>query len=393
VQTGSPHADELDLELVVARAAQIAGSVLAAEAERVDREAVWVEKGMAALLSAGFGGLVVPRRHGGLDHGMLGLVRVCEQLGRECASTAICYGMHCVGSAVIAAKATHEHGQRYLEPIARGEHLTTLALSEPGSGSHFYLPETTAVADGDELVISGAKTFVTNATHADSYVISVTAPPDESGPGLFSCLVLPGDAEGLEWGEPWHGLGMRGNDSRALTLHDVRLPQAALLGEEGDEIWYVFHVVAPYFLCAMSGTYLGVAAAALAEAVEHLTRRRYSTTGDTPAAQPVVQHRVGELWAALERTRRLVYYAAEAADAGSDDALVALCSAKAEIAQTGAWLVNEALTLTGGIAYRENSRLARALRDIRAAHVMAPTTDILRTWAGRALLGRPLLAE
>ena len=95
----------------------------------------------------------------------------------------------------------------------------------------------------------------------------------------------------------------------------------------------------------------------------------------------------------MERTRRLIYHAAVQGDTGEPDAVIALLSAKAEVADCVVHVVNEAMTLTGGIAYRENANLGRHLRDARAAYVMAPTTDLLRTWTGRLLLGLPLLGE
>jgi alkylation response protein AidB-like acyl-CoA dehydrogenase len=99
------------------------------------------------------------------------------------------------------------------------------------------------------------------------------------------------------------------------------------------------------------------------------------------------------MWAVLERTRQLVHHAAAAGDAGAPDALAAICSAKAEAATAAVDLANDAMTLTGGIGYRGGSRLGQLLRDARAGHVMAPTTDLLRLWTGRALLGIPLLGE
>lgn len=376
------------------RAEEIARDVLAPRAADVDREARWPEAGIRALQAAGLGGLVVPLDRGGLGQGLETLAQVCEVLGRECSSTAICFGMHCVGAAVIAAKATHDHEVRYLEPIARGEHLTTLALSEPGTGAHFYLPRTElAVTSPDAFQLTGTKSFVTNGGHADSYVLSAVAAAPGAPPGMFSCVVVPNAAEGLTWGEPWDGLGMRGNNARTLELRDVVVGRRDLLGGEGDQIWYVFQVIAPYFLIAMAGTYLGVASAALEEARAHLSRRRYASSGATLGQQPVLQHRIGTLWAQVERTRRLVYHAAALGDAGEADALPSLCSAKAEVADCAVSVTNEAMTLLGGIAYRDGSRVDRLLRDARAAPVMAPTTDILRTWAGRALLGQPLLAD
>lgn len=377
----------------VALAGAIAGGVLAAQAEAVDREARWPEAGLRALQAAGLGGLLVPRHQGGLGHGLVALVKVCEALGRECASTAICFGMHCVGSAVIAAKATPAQESRYLGPICRGEHLTTLALSEPGSGAHFYLPESQLRAVGaDAFVLDGTKTFVTNGGRADSYVVSTVAVSD-GALGQLSCVAVPRAAPGIAWGDPWAGFGMRGNSSLRMELRGVPLRREDLLGREGDQTWYVFEVVTPNFLMATAGTYLGVADAALGVVREHLGRRVYSHSGSSLGQQPVLQHRLGSLWGELQKTRQLAYHAALEGELGGADALPLLMAAKAEVADCAVRLTNEAMTLAGGMAYRENSKLARLLREARAAHVMSPTTDLLRVWTGRALLGLPLLAE
>lgn len=381
------------LEEVVRRARAVAEEVLAPQAESVDRDARWPEEGMRALQATGLGGLVVPRSAGGLGMGLSGLAQVCEALGGACASTAISFGMHNVAAAVIAAKATAEQVRDYLEPIARGQHLSTLALSEPGSGVHFYLPETRLSRVEDGLHIRGQKSFVTNGSHADSYVVSAVALDEETSIGEFSCVLVPRQADNLRWGPAWDGLGMRGNDARTLELADVAVPRRNLLGREGDQIWYFFHVVAPYFLVAMAGTYLGVATAALELARLHLGERRYSHRGSGLAQEPVLQHRLGVIWAQVARTRALVHYAAEAGDRGADDALPALCSAKAEVAECAVDVVNEVMTLLGGKGYGADSLVHRLLRDARAAHVMSPTTDLLRTWTGRALLDVPLLAD
>lgn len=383
----------LTLDKVVERARQVAEDVARPNAPLVDRHGRWPSQAIQALKDAGLAGLVVPEQHGGLGHGLSAVVRVGEVLGRECASTALCFGMHCVGSAVIAAKAAPEQVEAFLEPIARGEHITTIALSEPGSGSHFWLPETTLARSDGGFRVSGRKTFVTSGGQADSYVISTVAADPAAPPGEFSCVVVPADADGLSWGQPWNGIGMRGNSSCTLELRDVDLPPHALLGGEGEQMWYVFNVVAPFFLSAMAGAYLGIAADALDAARLHLVERRYSHDGSRLAQQPVVQHRLGVLWATVERTRQLLYHAAAEGDTASPAAVMALCSAKAEVAETAVFVVNEAMTLAGGIGYREGGTLERRLRDARAAHVMAPTTDVLRMWVGRALLDENLLGD
>jgi isovaleryl-CoA dehydrogenase len=374
---------------IVERAAAVADATVAAEAETLDRDGGWPSRGMQALATTGLLGLTVPSHLGGLGQGLLGLAAVTETLGRACASTAMCYGMHCVGTAVIAAKATAAQEDRYLRPIARGEHITTLALSETGSGAHFFLPHTHLLREHDGFRIDGEKQFVTNGGHADSYVVSASA--GDMAEGEFSCVVVDGRSPGVEWGDEWHGLGMRGNSSRALHLSDVRVRGENLLGQEGDQVWYIFEIVAPYFLTAMAGTYVGVAQAALEYTISHLKARRHQHSGQSLADVEVLQHRIGQLWADVEKSRLLVHHAARLGDFGSPDALTPILASKADAARTAVDVTNEAMTLCGGIAYRENSTLSRLLRDARASHVMSPTTDLLTLWTGRSALGRPLL--
>ncbi len=383
-----------DLESILERVQEITREVVAPNADAVDRDALWPKAGIRALQQAGLGGLTVPEELGGLGQGSFGVAQACEILAQECASTAMCFGMHCVGAAVLSAKVTHDHHERYLLPIVKGAHLTTLSLSEPGTGSHFYIPHTRLQeVSSDMYQVTGNKTFVTNGGYADSYVISTVAANPNAPVGQFSCVMVNEKAEGMCWGPPWDGLGMRGNSSRSLTLDKVMVPKNDLLGEEGDQIWYVFQVVAPYFLMAMSGTYLGIASAALEMARHHAIKRRYTDSGSSLAQLSVLQHRLGTLWGMLERTRRLAYYSAASFDSGHPDALPAVFTTKAEVAECAVDIVNEVMTLTGGIAYREGSRLHRLLRDARAAHVMAPTTDMLRIWTGRTLLGQRILGD
>lgn len=367
---------------------------VAPRAEQVDRDGAWPAEGMRALLDAGFGGLVAPREVDGLGYRLRGLIEACEIIAHACSSTALCFGMHCVGTAVLAAKATEYHKETFLRPIARGEHLTTLALSELGTGSHFYFPMAEIRHDGDKgFRLKGSKSFVTNGGFADSYVVSTVSTEHDQIAGEFSCVLVREGTEGMKWGGPWLGLGMRGNSSRTLELDNVPVPPEHLLGEEGDQIWYFFHVVTPYFLAAMAGTYLGIAGEAFNEARRHLQNRSYGHSGQRLSEIPIVQHRLGTIWASVERTRQLVYFAASEGDAGGPAALPALASAKAEVADCSIAVVNEVMTLAGGRAYSDGSKLGRMLRDARAAHVMAPTTDMLRTWTGRALLGQPILSD
>jgi isovaleryl-CoA dehydrogenase len=382
------HSSAIELKLT---AAQIAANVLEPHAASVDREARWPEAGMRALADSGLMGLHIPRRFGGQGQGLLALAVVTEELGRACSSTAMCFGMHCVASKVLAAKATADHEQRYLGPIAEGRHISTLALSEPGTGAHFFLPRTRFLPDGTDFRLDGQKSFVTSGGYADSYVVSAVPPGAELDPGTFTCLVLDAGAPGLEWLEPWQGLGMRGNSSRSVQLNQVKVPAWNLLGAKGDQIWYVFEIVAPYFLIAMSGVYLGIARAALELTIARLKARKHEHTGQALQSISVLSDQVSAMWTAIERTRQLTHHAARLGDTGSTDATAALFAAKIDVAEMVVAVTNAAMMLAGGRGYQENDTLARLLRDAQAAHVMSPTTHLLKNWLGRAVLGLPLL--
>ncbi|HEX5951552.1 MAG TPA: acyl-CoA dehydrogenase family protein [Rhodanobacteraceae bacterium] len=380
-----------DLSHLGSLARRVGVEVLAANAARVDADAQWPAENIRALARAGLLGLHVPTRLGGHGQGMLALAMICEELARHCGSTAMCYGMHCVATQVLVAKATPEHEARYLVPIARGEHLMSLALSEPGTGAHFYLPRSHFRADESEFVLSGVKSFVTSGGYADSYVVSATSPGGENDPGSFTCMLVEGRSEGLRWGEAWHGYGMRGNSSRSVSLEHVRVPAMNLLGAKGDQIWYMFEIVVPFFLTAMSGVYLGLAAASLEMAIEHLKTREHQHTGEALSAQPVLWQDVASAWTEVEATRRLVRHAARIADAGDPEATQALLAAKAKVAKIVNQVTDTAMALLGGRGYGENSAVARMHRDARAAQVMSPTTHLLEAWLGRSLLGLPML--
>ena len=379
------------IEALQAKAAGIAAEALAPRAAQVDQDAQWPAEGLRLLADAGLMGLHIPSPLGGLGEGLLSLAVVTEELGRACSSTAMCFGMHCVAAKVLAAKATKYQEDQYLRPIAQGRHITTLALSESGTGAHFFLPRSRFWEQDGGFVLDGEKSFVTSGGYADSYVVSAVPPGAELDPGTFTCLVMDSGSKGIEWLEAWRGLGMRGNSSRGAKLNAVGVSRQNLLGVPGDQIWYVFEIVAPYFLVAMSGVYLGIARAALEITIDRLKSRRHEHTGETLNTIAALSDEVADMWTRVERARQLTHHAARLGDAGSPDASAALFAAKIDVAATAVAVTSAAMRLAGGRGYQENSALARLLRDAQAAHVMSPTSHLLKRWLGRSVLGMPLL--
>ncbi len=175
------------MEAVLETVQDIAKTLVADRAADVDHLVLWSEQGIRALQQAGLVGMAIPREFGGLGQDSFAVAQTCEILEQECASTAMCFGMHLVSSAVLSAKATRDKQVRYLQPIIEGRHLTTLSLSESGTGSQFYIPRTRLDAISPDLYrVNGAKTFVTNGGHADSYVVSTVAAGPDGPLGQFS---------------------------------------------------------------------------------------------------------------------------------------------------------------------------------------------------------------
>jgi isovaleryl-CoA dehydrogenase len=192
-------------------------------------------------------------------------------------------------------------------------------------------------------------------------------------------MVGPSRRRGLEWSDAWNGFGMRGNSTRRVRLNRVRTPATNLIGAQGDQIWYVFEIIAPYSLIAMAGVYLGIARAALEATIFHLQRRTYEHTGLSLSSVAVLSNQVSEMWTAIERSRQLVHHAARLGDAGAPDVQRALFAVKIDVADTVVAVTNLAMMMSGGRGYQENNLIGRLLRDAQAAHVMSPTTHLLKT--------------
>jgi isovaleryl-CoA dehydrogenase len=380
-----------EIQELVKKTKKICETVIKPLAQKTDQKCQWPKQQLKMLGNAGLLGLHVPKELGGLGQGLTALTAISETIGQSCSSTAMCYVMHCVGTAVITAKATEVQKKKYLQPIAKGNHITSLALSERGTGSHFYFPETRLSKKGKFFMLNGEKDFITNGGFADSYVLNTqTSKPSL---GEFNCLILDANSPNMEWGREWRGFGLRGNSSRSLTMKNVRISEQNLLGKEGDEVWYVFQVVAPYFLVAISGVYLGIAQQALDLTINHVKARKFTHSGKMVADEIAIQNKIAEMYQRVQRSRTLLYHACELGDIGDQDAIKSIAMARVDANDAAIFVTNEAMTMTGGRAYAENSELSRLLRDARASAVMAPTPGISKNWIGRLLLGLPMLGE
>ena len=360
----------------------IARERIAPGAAAVDAERTFPRAAIDALAEQGALGLMVPDAAGGAGGGLSELVRACEAVGGACASSGMVFLMHSVTAATVAAGGG-ERASGYLEQMAAGEVLGSLAFSERGTGAHFYAPELAAEAEDGGVRIAGRKSFVTSGGHAQLYLVLVRS---GDGEGLDCYAVTPED--GVTFDGEWQGLGMAGNSSVAAEF-DAHVDDAARIGAAGGGGDLVFGAVAPVFLAGLAAVNVGIAAAAQQAAIEHAAGRRYPD-GQSLAEIQSVQHALAELDMTTRAARLVVRDAAALADAGDAAALVALMEAKVVATEAAQQVTQGALEVCGGQGYTRSLPLERHLRDARAGAVMAPTNGVLRTWIGKALAGLPV---
>src|SRR3954470_13413241 len=254
---------------IVATAAAVADRDLAPRAAEVDREAAFPSASIAALGAQGLLGLNVPKEHGGLAQGPRTAAAVIDELAQRCPSTAMVYLMHLCGIACYAAAPGKT--APLLEAAAAGRHLSTLAFSEKGSRSHFWAPVSRASGSGNGAVkISGDKSFVTSAGHADGYVVS-TQPPGATQPLESSIYVVLKDDAGVAVSGAWRGLGLRGNASAPMTLSNVSVGPDRALTAEGKGLDMMLGVVLPLFQVGSAAVGIGIAEAAVQGTIGHVT--------------------------------------------------------------------------------------------------------------------------
>ncbi len=339
---------------------------------------------LAALRAGGLLGLVSSTDVGGHGLGLGAAVEVVETLARACASTAMVTCMHYAGAVVIEA-----HGPRAVrEAIAAGRHLTTLAFSEAGSRSQFWVPVSTATPNGDHVRLNAKKSWVTSARHADSYVWSSKP---AAGTELSTLWLVARTAAGLRLADAgFDGLGLRGNDSSPVVAEDVRVAVADRLGDDGAGFGLMMGTVLPWFNVLSAAVSCGVMDAAITRAAAHVTATPFQHAGSTIADLPTVRAYLARARIRADQCHALVADTVAARHAGRADTMLRVLECKAAAADAAAEVTDLAMRVCGGAAFRKEGGVERAFRDARAAQVMAPTSDVLYDFIGKAVCGQPL---
>jgi alkylation response protein AidB-like acyl-CoA dehydrogenase len=369
----------------IAKAETVAREVLAKHAADVDRQARWPAESIDAIAKAGLLGLTVPALFGGAGQGPRTFAAVLSRLAEQCASTGMIYVMHTCATAHIAVADMFSKRDAVLKAIAAGKHLSTLAFSEKGSRSHFWAP-LSQIKNGS---ISAEKSWVTSAGHADSYVVS-TRSSSSSTPTESTLYFVPKDAAGLSVAGPWTGLGLRGNASSPMTLKNVAVSPADQLSAEGKGFDAMVNVVLPWFQLGSAGVSVGIARAATAAVTQHLGAAKFEHMGQALSALPNLRASLAKMQIMADTQAAFLDHVAAKMENPQPDTMLAVLESKASANEAALEVTDLAMRTCGGTAFSGRLSVERNFRDARAGSVMAPTTDVLYDFIGKALLGLPL---
>ncbi len=357
--------------------------VAAENAIEVDASGTFPRPAIDALASEGLLGLTSATEVGGSGQGLRAAANVVERLAGSCASTAMITMMHYCAVAVIEAHAPAEIRRE----VASGRKLGTLAFSEAGSRSHFWAPLSTATANADRVLLEADKSWVTSAGEADLYIWSSRPVAAE---GASSLWLVPAGTVGVEVGANFNGLGMRGNASRPMTARRAAVSASAELGPDGSGFDIMMGVVLPWFQVLNSAASIGIAEAAVEKTAAHAVKARFEHLNQSLADHPVNRYHIARMRIQTDQAKTLLLDTITAIESSRPDTMLRVLEVKASASEAAVAVTDLAMRVCGGAAFRKEVGVERNFRDARASTVMAPTTDALYDFIGKAVCGLPL---
>jgi alkylation response protein AidB-like acyl-CoA dehydrogenase len=316
---------------------------------------------------------------------------VIAALAEADASVAMVFLMHVCSAATIAAAKRTPAIERVLAEIAAGRHLSTLAFSEAGSRSHFWAPVSRATSlNGSGAKLNARKSFVTSAGHANSYVTSSLA-PNATGPTDSTLYLIDARSPGVTVAAPWDGLGLRANASSAITLDGCSVPNDMRLTEDGAGFAAMLNIVLPLFNTGQAAVSLGLCRAAVAASAAHLKSARFEHLGATLGeALPNLRGQLATMQIETDGLAAQLDDAVRHLESPGELTMLRVLEIKAAASETAIEVTSLAMRTCGGAALSRHTGIERLFRDAQVGAVMAPTTDVLRDFIGKAILGLPL---
>ena len=372
-----------DQREIQALAREVAKEKIEPHAAEWDREHRFPRELFAELAELGLMGVCIPEEYGGAGADFLSYILVLEELSRADAGVGVTVAVHTSAVTLpILRFGTDEQRSRFVPPLARGETLGAFALTEPEAGSDAGSLRTAAREDGDGWRISGSKQWITNGSHAGTFLLFARTDADTPGPKGVSAFVL--DADHVRITREEEKLGLNSSVTSDLVVEDARVGRDRLLHEEGKG----FEVA----MSTLDGGRIGIAAQALgiaqaaydAARAYALERRQF---GKRIADFQAIQWKLADMATEIDAARLLVYRAAwlreQGRPHGEEGAKAKLFASEMARRQTG-----EAIQIFGGYGYTKEFPVERYYRDTKITEIYEGTSEIQRLVIARQILGR-----
>ncbi|EGQ9596763.1 acyl-CoA dehydrogenase [Vibrio parahaemolyticus] len=372
------HEDQLAFAEV---AKQFADQMLAPHAAEWDENHHFPKDVLRQAGELGFLSIYTPPEHGGLGLSRLDAAIIFEQLAMGCTATTAFMTIHNMATWMITSFAKTEVAQRFSADLISGEKLASYCLTEPNAGSDAASLTTSAVREGDEFVLNGAKVFISGA--GDTDVLVVMARSCGEGAGGVSAFVVPADIEGISYGKKEAKMGWNCQPTRMITFENVRIPAGYLLGEEGEGFKFA--------MLGLDGGRIniatcsvGTAQQALNEAKQYMTERKQF--GRSLAQFQALQFKLADMATELVAARQMVRLAAAKLDAQHAEKSAYCAMAKRFATDVGFKVCDQALQIHGGYGYIKEYPVERHFRDVRVHQILEGTNEIMRLIISRRLL-------
>ncbi len=371
------------LELLRSSVREFAEKVVKPVARRIDQENAVPPDIIRQVAEMGYFALRVPQEYGGPGLSTLESVIVVEELARASGAVAI---MATVSGTMVAYPLVHyaspEIKERYLTKLAKGA-IGAFALSEPCCGTDAAAITTRAVKEGDEYVISGRKTWITNSPYADFFLVAArTGRPEDRHRGISLFVV---DKTSCVEVSKLDMMGYRGSGTSEVLFRDCRVPESNMVGQLNGGFKVVMDALNEGRVVT-AATALGLAEAAFEDALAYSRQRE--SMGVPIAEHQMVQYMLAEMKVRVEAMRLLIYEAAKRVDAGDPDYPMWSSMAKLAAAQWGVDVARMAVQVEGGFGYSRESLVERVYRDVKMVEIGDGTNEVQRLVIVRSLLGR-----
>ena len=359
----------------------VARDKIAPYAAEVDHDARFPQEALDALIAADFHAPHVPEELGGVGAGALEVCLVIEEVARVCASSSLIPAVNKLGSMPLLLAGSPQLQARYLPRLAAGEGFS-YGLSEREAGSDTASMTTRARRDGDDWVLDGQKSWITNAGVSEFYTVMAVTDAEAGSRGISAFVVEKGD-EGLRFGAKERKLGIRGSPTREMVFERCRIPGDRMVGQPGEGLKIALRTL-DHTRITIGAQAVGIAQGALDYARDYVKQRRQF--GRAVAEFQGIQFMLADMAMQLEAARQLVYVAAARSEREDADLTFFGAAAKCFASDMAMSVTTDAVQLLGGAGYVSDHPVERMMRDAKITQIYEGTNQIQRLVMGRQVL-------